>query len=283
MEKKEQTKNIAVIIMAALVAIGLIAVYVAVDIIPKKEIKEESSEILKEFYEEFNSKERTVIYYASSQCGYCELQSPILDTISDDYDMDYYDIDSSKLTKSERDEILKKLNIKHATPTTVIVENGKVVDTKVGYTQADEYIKFFADNKMIPEDAEYSAEKYITFIDYNKYAELIKDSDEHIIVIGQTGCSHCIAIKPALNSVAEDYDLTINYLNMTEMMEDEEQNFYESLKTIEYNDEEYLNSGSFGTPLILIVENGKVTHYISGSRTTSQLVREFTKLGLIQE
>ena len=48
------------------------------------------------------------------------------------------------------------------------------------------------------------------------------------------------------------------------------------------NDPDFVEDGSFGTPLTLIIEDGKVVDYISGSRTKSQLVRDFKKAGLIQ-
>ena len=47
------------------------------------------------------------------------------------------------LNQTQRDEILKKLNIEQSTPTTVVVENGKVVDTQVGYVAGKEYVEFF--------------------------------------------------------------------------------------------------------------------------------------------
>ena len=102
-------------------------------------------------------------------------------------------------------------------------------------------------------------------------------------MIGQTSCSHCIAYKPAINSVAEDYNLTINYLNLTDLNTDESESFFKSLEEIEYNEPDFVEDGSFGTPLTLIVTNGKVVDYISGSKTISQLVRELTKAGLIEE
>ena len=67
------------------------------------------------------------------------------------------------------------------------------------------------------------------------------------------------------------------------MSEDEYNDFEESLKEIEYNEPNFVEDGSFGTPLTLIIENGKVKDYISGQRTKSQLVREFKKAGLISE
>ena len=243
----------------------------------------ESTKIMKEFNYNYNAEERKVIYYASSTCSYCEMQKPIIELIAEDYDIDYYAIDSNELSNSQRDIVLEKLGIEHATPTTVVVENGKVIAVQEGYTDGRTLVEFFIENEILPEDAVYSAEQYITFVDYNKYRSLIKSEDTNIIVIGQSTCGHCIAIKPALNSVAEDYDLTINYLNLTELSEEESDKFYESLEDIEYNDPDFVESGSFGTPLTLIVEDGKVVDYISGSRTISQLVREFKKAGLIEE
>lgn len=280
-EKKKTIILTVVLVFICLVLIGFLIV---------SELKEngtivgnETNELMKEFDKKFNSKDRTVIYYASSGCGYCELQTPILETIAEDYDMEYFEIDSSILGTKQRNEILEKLGIEHATPTTVIVENGKVIDKAVGYTDGQDYVEFFASNEMIPEDAVYSQEANLTFVDYEDYEEIIDNNGTQIIVVGQTTCSHCIAIKPALNSVAGEYDLTINYLNLTEMSEDEYNSFSESLKEIEYNDPDFVESGSFGTPLTLIIENGKVKDYISGERTKSQLVREFKKNGLISE
>ena len=177
---------------------------------------------------------------------------------------------------------MKKLDIaQHATPITVIVKNGEVVDKVEGYVPASEYVEFFKDNEMIPEDAVYSGEANISFVEFDEYKDLIKKSGTNVIVVGQTTCSHCIAIKPALNSIASEYDLTIYYINVDVLSQDESTEFNETLKDLEYNDSDFIESGAFGTPLILIVKDGKITKYIAGERTKSQLVREFTKLGLI--
>ena len=280
---KEKKKSIILVVVLSFVCLGLIA-FLLVDTLKQKGtiVDGDTKELMEDFNEYFNSKDRTVIYYASSECGYCEMQTPILELISEDYDMDYLEIDSSVLGAKQREEILGKLGIKQATPTTVIVEDGKVIDIAEGYTDGSEYVEFFASNKIIPEDAVYSEEAYLTFINYDEYEEIINESDKKIVVVGQTSCSHCIAIKPALNSVAEDYDIEINYLNITDMTEEESNSFTDSLKKIEYNDPDFVEDGSFGTPLTLIIEDGKVVDYISGSRTKSQLVRDFKKAGLIQ-
>ena len=281
---KEKKKTIILTIVLSVICLVFIG-FLVVDTLKENGIitSEETNEVMKEFNKQFNSKERKVIFFASSTCGYCELQKPILETIAEDYDMEYFEIDAAILGVKQRKEIVEKLEIEGATPTTVIVQNGKVVDVAEGYTEGRHYVEFFASNELLPEDAVYSKEANLTFIDLDEYEDLVEEKGVHVVVIGQTTCSHCIAIKPALNKVAGEYDLTINYLNLTEMDEEEYNDFEESLKEIEYNDPAFLEKGEFGTPLTLIIENGKVKDYISGQRTNSQLVREFKKTGLISE
>ena len=281
---KEKKKTIILTVVLSVICLALIG-FLVVDTLKENGVitSEETNEVMKEFNKQFNSKERKVIFFASSACGYCELQKPILETIAEDYDMEYFEIDAATLGLKQREEIIEKLEIEGKTPTTVIVQNGKVIDVAQGYTEGRLYVDFFASNELLPEDAVYSKEANLTFIDIDEYKDLVEEKGIHVVVIGQTTCSHCIAIKPALNKVAGEYDLTINYLNLTEMSEDEYNDFEESLKEIEYNEPNFVEDGSFGTPLTLIIENGKVKDYISGQRTNSQLVREFKKAGLISE
>ena len=281
---KEKKKTIILTVVLSVICLALIG-FLVVDALKENGIitSEETNEVMKEFNEQFNSKDRKVIFFASSTCAYCELQKPILETIAEDYDMEYFEIDAATLGLKQREEIIEKLEIEGKTPTTVIVQNGKVIDVAEGYTEGRHYVEFFASNELLPEDAVYSKEANLTFIDMDDYEDIVEEKGTHIVVIGQTTCSHCIAIKPALNKVAGEYDLTINYLNLTEMSEDEYNDFEQSLKDIEYNDPDFVENGEFGTPLTLIIEDGKVKDYISGQRTNSQLVREFKKAGLISE
>ena len=280
----EKKKTIIFTIILAVLAIALIVAFVITNLKQSGEIvDEETKEIMEKFDEYYNSEKRKVIYYASTSCSWCELQTPILENITKDYNIDYYYIDSSKLPTKQRNEVLEKLGIKHSTPNTFIVEKGEVIDIAEGYTEGDELVEFFKDNDIVSEDAVYKQEQYITKIDYEQYYNLISNDGTHVIVVGQTTCPHCISFKPAINSVAKDYNITMNYLNLQKLTQEESSDFFESLKTIEYKDEEFLNNGSVGTPLTLIVENGKVKSYVSGERTTSQLVRELKKIGIISE
>ena len=245
------------------------------------------SKFMKDFDKYYNKKENTIIYYASSQCGYCAMQKPILETIADAYDLDYLEIDSIKLSQKDREKVLDKLGIEHATPTTVIVNSGKIVDTAIGYRGGNEYVEFLKGAGVLPEDATYGKTVYketpnLTIINYDEYKELV-NSDEYVVVtVGQSGCSHCNAIRPALDDIVTKNGLKINYLNLTDMTRDETNDFFNGLLELGYDDEDFVEKGSFGTPTTFTIKNGKVEYYISGERTYSQLEREFIKQELIK-
>lgn len=281
---KEKKKLIVMTVVSIVIAAALAAIFI-IDIFKQNGtiVSKEAREIIEDFDEYYNSKSKKIIYYASSKCGYCELLTPILETVSDDYDLDYLYIDKLKLASKQRKDIINKLNIDDETPITVVVEDGEVIDTLVGYHSGQDYVEFLKGTGILEEDAEYSAESGITFVEYDEYEKLINSNSTNIITIGQTTCSHCIAIKPTLSLIANDYSITINYIDIDVLDKENYKSFNESLSKIGYDNPEFVENGQFGTPLTLIVKSGKVIDYIDGERTYSQLVREFKKHGLISE
>ena len=241
------------------------------------------NKIMKEFDKYYNSEERTIIYYARTGCGYCQLQSPILERLAEVYDLDYLELDSSKLSKKQKEKIISKLGIEDATPMTVVVEKGEVVAKAEGYKSSSAYVDFLIKAGMLEKGSFYSYEDapHVEVIDYDKYEALIASGEEFVVTVGQTGCSHCTAIKPALDRVVEKQNLKIYYLNLTDLLNSESSYFYQSLTDMEYSSPSYLENGSFGTPTTFTIENGKIKYYIGGERTYSKLVDEFRKQGLI--
>lgn len=237
-----------------------------------------SKEILDNFYRYMKSEEEVVIYYGSSGCSYCELETPIIKQIKEDYDVDYLYIDAAKLSSGEQKEILDNLDIEGSTPTIVIVKDEQVVDVNVGYIDGIEMVEFFKENNILEEEATYTPEENLNFIDFNAYKDLVANDSDSVIVLGQTTCGHCITAKPVLSHIAGKYDLTINYLNITNMTSDEQTDLIESLKNLGYEDAENL-----GTPLTIIVKDKKISSVIEGSNPTSYFVREFKKAGIITE
>ena len=279
MEKK--MFNVQTIAMLAVSAVAVIALIVGMVVTKDKKVTTEgkgSGEILDSFYKYMGSDDETVIYYGSSTCSYCSLQTPIMKQIKEDYKMDYLYVDASKLSNDDQKEILKVLDIEGSTPTIAVVKDDEVIDVNVGYMDGKETVEFLKKNKILDEDATYKPEENLTFIDFNRYKELVNEDSLNVIVIGQTTCSHCIAVKPVLSRVAGNNNITINYLNLTEMSQDEQSELIENLKSIGYSDADNL-----GTPLTLITKNNHLEGTIEGENPPSYFTREFKKYGVITE
>lgn len=279
MEKK--MFNTQTVAMLAVSVVAVIALIVGMVVTKDKKVttkSKDSGEILDSFYKYMGSDDETIIYYGSSTCSYCSLQTPIMKQIKEDYKIDYLYVDASKLSKDDQKEILKVLDIEGSTPTIAVVKDDDVVDVNVGYMDGKDTVEFLKKNKILEEDATYKPEENLTFIDFNRYKELVSEDALNVIVIGQTTCSHCIAVKPVLSRVAGNNNITINYLNLTEMSQDEQSELIENLKSIGYSDADNL-----GTPLTLITKNNHLEGAIEGENPPSYFTREFKKYGVIAE
>ena len=277
-KKMFNTQTIAMLAVSVIAVIGLIIGMVVTGDKKVTNKNKNSGEILDSFYKYMGKKDETVIYYGSSTCSYCSLQTPIMKQIKEDYKMDYLYIDASKLAKDDQKEILKVLDVEGSTPTIAVVKNDDVVDVNVGYMDGKTTVEFLKKNKILDKEATYKPEENLTFIDFNRYKELVSEDTLNVIVIGQTTCSHCIAVKPVLSRVAGNNNITINYLNLTEMSQDEQSELIENLKSIGYADADNL-----GTPLTLITKNNHLEGSIEGENPPSYFTREFKKYGVITE
>ena len=144
--------------------------------------------------------------------------------------------------------------------------------------EGKEAVEFFKKNKLLEDDATYKPEENLTDISFDDYKNLVGQDSKNVIVIGQTTCSHCIAVKPVLNRIAGNNNITINYLNLTKMTQEEQKELIENLKSIGYEDADNL-----GTPLTLIVQNNKIEGTIEGENPPSYFTREFKKYGVISQ
>ena len=273
--------NPQTVAMLAISVIAVAALIVGMVTTGNKKVvssNKKSGEILDSFYKYMGKDDATIIYYGSSSCSYCSLQTPIMKQIKEDYNIDYLYIDATKLSKDDQKEILKSLKIEGSTPTIAVVKDDEVVDVNVGYMDGKSTVDFLKKNKILEDDATYKPEENLTMIDFNKYKELVSEDNTNVIVIGQTTCSHCIAVKPVLSRVAGNNNITINYLNLTDMSESEQTELVESLKSIGYADADNL-----GTPLTLITKNNHLEGSIEGENPPSYFTREFKKYGVITE
>ena len=197
----------------------------------------------------------------------------------DDYDFDYEYINIDELSSSGLSELLQALNIDESnfgTPYLSITNNGDVTAEQSGALDREALFNFLQESGMIASDVEYKSEyPNLTMIDYARYTEILESGEKSIVVIGQTGCMYCEETKPVLNEIAEEYDITINYLNITDLSEEDSSNLMNSvtyLKELE----------SFGTPLTMVIENQEVVGHQDGYVEKSVFEEFFREQGFIE-
>lgn len=84
----------------------------------------------------------------------------------------------------------------------------------------------------------------------NEYLDLIKKDEKSIILVARPTCAFCEKFSPVLKKAMDDMNLTINYVDTDKFSKEDWSTFSSSLA--------YLNSEEWGTPLVLIVQNGEV-------------------------
>lgn len=219
-----------------------------------------SEEMYNQFETAYNGSENKLVYIGSETCGYCQLLNPSLTDMKERYDFDYIYIDAAKINSSYMSKILEKLNLTSiGTPYLAIVSNGKIVDTQNGYADYDKTFEFLQENNIIAEDAKL----LLNYIDYEEYDKLLKSDEKNIIVVGQSTCGYCVQAKLILNEIAEEKDVTINYLNISYMTEEEGEKFESSLEYFEK---------SWGTPVMMIVQDGKMIDIVEQLVTKDEYI-----------
>ena len=237
----------------------------------------------KKYLETFNSiiesGEKKIILLGKESCPYCQMFQPLLDYMKEEYSFDYLYIDTTKITAKGLNGVIETLNIDpddFGTPHLSLVEGGKVVDDIPGYVDEKQLLSFLVKYEYAPKDATIP----LNYVDYPEYEELIESETPEVLVIGQTSCSACMMAKPALITIADQYDVKINYLNLTELKSEENgtelvEKFNSSL--------EFYTKEEWGTPLMIIVKDKEVIGSSKGYHSIEDYVEFLKKKGIISE
>ena len=106
----------------------------------------------------------------------------------------------------------------------------------------------------------------------SEYLELIKSNEKNIILVARPTCGYCEKFSPILKKAADDMNISINYVNTDEFTDVDWTTFSSSL--------EYLSTEEWGTPLTLIVQNGKLVAANNGYVELEQIKSFFKEHGL---
>lgn len=238
-----------------IVLLSLVAAIILFIIIGSALESKKSKGYLDEFYSNLNGTENKLVMIGRDNCSWCQLFKPTLDFMSEKYEFEYTYVNTNELTNNVFNKLLKDINVdanSFGTPLTIVVKEGQVVDSLNGYTDEVDLLEFLKKYDFVDKDAKLA----LNYIDYSGYKKILKSDKANILVVGQTSCTYCIKAKPILNKIADEYNVTINYLNITNLSEEEINKFNESL--------DYLKENEWGTPLTLIIKDGKVIDSANG-------------------
>lgn len=93
-------------------------------------------------------------------------------------------------------------------------------------------------------------------ISYSEYEEKISSKEPFLVIIVKDGCGYCEMYEPIVEEVAGEYNLPINYINLTNLTEEE----YNELSS----SNSYLKRNQWGTPTTLFMIGDKVVDSIGG-------------------
>ena len=110
----------------------------------------------------------------------------------------------------------------------------------------------------------------LTVIDVSKMKELFSSNDTKIIFVGSLTCPHCTAIKPVINSVVKDLNVTVYYLELSTMTDEENTEYYSINEFLKNNN---------SIPLVMAVKNNEVIDSFVGEKDSKD-VEEFLKKNL---
>lgn len=135
---------------------------------------------------------------------------------------------------------------------------------------------FGSELKYLKNNSETSSKPYYNYIDIDEYKELLSlKSATKIVYLGRNDCAYCEEQTPIVEEIMEEYDLKINYLELSEVTAEESEYLYDSYDKFEED--------GVRTPTILIIKNKKVVDSSVGLADKETLVELFTEYGLIEE
>ena len=114
-------------------------------------------------------------------------------------------------------------------------------------------------------------------IDFKKYNDMISNEESFVLVIGKTGCNYCLDYKETLNTVLEDYDIELYYVDYSKFSEDEKSKFLARIM---------FDNNSISTPTTVYIEKGREQNKrnrIVGATSKLEVIKYLKGVGIIDE
>ena len=215
--------------------------------------------------------EYTLIYLPYKKLDEIEDQDKKLEKIAKEYEINYKKVDAYLLSRIQQDKLNSILQISTVEDQIVIlIKDQKIIGSIRGIKSKRDYLNALKECKFIDEIG-----YYISHINLNEFDNILSSDEKNVIVIGKDDCKYCDEVNNSLNSIALEYNIKINYINVGKIDSDIAINLENKLSQLGYND-------GFTTPMTIIVEKGKLIDYVIGLSTEKYFVEIFTENGIIK-
>lgn len=128
---------------------------------------------------------------------------------------------------------------------------------------------FFISQKQEEKLNKQSTNNYFHEITVDQYNELLSKGTKIVLLLGRPGCSHCVAFKPVITSVANNKEIDVYYLNT------------DTIETLEAWDGIWGLVEQEGTPTVAVIENNKLVKSTAGEMTSEELIRFLSEAGAL--
>lgn len=225
----------------------------------------------------YNGSEINILYLGRDNCSYCQLFSPIIESVSKKYQFDYHFVDTNKLTDKDLIKILNTLDVdinNFGTPYVAIVQNGKKISEQSGYANESDLFMVLQESGIIAQD---EINPYVASDDdevVKSFINILNSSTKKLVYIGRPTCTYCQKLTPILEEVSTEYNIDYYYVNTDEIESNE-------LSAILYKLEK--KSSTFGTPYLAVVQKGEKIGESSGYIEKEKLVDFIKEKGLVEE
>lgn len=212
----------------------------------------------------------TLLYIPYKYINGITVQDEILKNISHEHNINYKMINAYLLSDIQKQKLNSILNISSVDDQIVIlIQNKKIIGNIRGKQTSKEFIDKLYELEFITEE-----ENKLTEITEEKFNELLNLKDKNIIFIENENCKYCSDIKQNLNSIINEYGITINYINIGDINSELSKNIESKLKN--------LNQDTFTPPMTIIVESGKLLNNVIGLSTKEYFIDIFSINGIIK-
>jgi len=202
-----------------------------------------------------------IIYVSNNKCDGCEEQTPILQYLCSFYNIKINALTLDSLNDQEISKLALSIDPEATTitaPSVLIIQNGNVVDSLIGYHDTKDVSDFLKENRIV---------NGLVHISTSDYLELMFDTEVSLVYVGKDSCEACVEFEPVLTELLKEHNVVGYYLDADEMTTEEKHAYMASFET--------LNDGIY-TPHLLFVKDGELLADLIG------IVKEETILGVLK-